>query len=149
MRRVLRALLIAVPVLLVVIQVVRPDRTNPPVDPARTLEASVKVPPDVQAILDRSCRDCHSNRTRWPWYSHVAPASWLLAYHVREGREHLNLSEWADYDAEDQADVLKEVCEEVEKGNMPLPSYVPLHPEATLTPADAQAICRWTEEARK
>src|SRR5580765_2224450 len=77
------------------IQLVRPDRTNPPVKAADSLQA--KAPAAINALLDRSCRDCHSNETRWPWYTNVAPTSWLVANHVHEGRDHFNYSEWTGY----------------------------------------------------
>src|SRR3954464_4443173 len=88
--------LIVLAVAFVAVQVVRPDRTNPPVQPAHSLLA--KTPPDVRAILDRSCRDCHSNDTRWPLYSQVAPMSWLVANHVHHGRDRFNYSEWTAID---------------------------------------------------
>src|SRR5271165_2324423 len=71
---------------LVLIQFVQPKRTNPPVVPSRSLEAHVPVPPQVSAILKRACGDCHSSETVWPWYSHVAPVSWLVADDVNVGR---------------------------------------------------------------
>lgn len=80
--------------LLVVAQFIRPARTNPVSAPGHALEDVVAVPPAVEAVLTRSCGDCHSDRTRWPWYSQVAPVSWFVINHVQEGRRHMNLSEW-------------------------------------------------------
>ena len=77
------------------IQFVRPARTNPPTDPTATLLTRVHVPADVGAILERACRDCHSNDTKWPWYSNVAPVSWFVINHGNHGRSHFNYSEWA------------------------------------------------------
>lgn len=132
-------------ILLAAFQLHRPERANPPADPARAVEARMEVPPNIRALLDRSCADCHSNRTTWPWYSRVAPVSWLVAGHVREAREHLNFSDWPGrHDAEH---LLEEICEEVEKGAMPLASYRVLHPSAKLSPAERQAICGWTRSA--
>jgi hypothetical protein len=132
----------------VLLQAVRPERTNPPVDPANTLESHVTVPQDVAAILERSCRDCHTHETRWPWYSQIAPTSMLLARDVREARDELNFSEWGDYDAETADEQLHEMCEEVREGVMPLRPYTWLHPEAKLSPADVEVLCAWTEKAR-
>jgi len=67
----------------------------------------VTVDPQVAGILDRACADCHSNKTRWPWYSHVAPVSWFVIDHVNHGRSHLNFSEWGRYDAFEQRDLLR------------------------------------------
>lgn len=136
-------------VMFAAIQLFPPERTNPPVDPARTLEAHVAIPADIAAVLERSCRDCHSNETTWPWYSYVAPASWLLAYDVREARGEMNFSEWGDYDAEDASHLLEEACELVEEGEMPLPPYTWLHPGAKLSEGDVARLCEWTEAARQ
>src|SRR5690242_7146490 len=98
--RPVRWALIVVVALFAAMQLVQPDRRNPPVDPSHSLLA--KASPGVRAILDRSCRDCHSNDTRWPLYSRVAPMSWLVASHVHDGRDCFNYSEWTSYDSDDQ-----------------------------------------------
>ena len=144
MKWVKRILLVLV-VLFVVAQVVRPDMTNPPVDPAKHLAA----PPIVQPILDRSCQDCHSNETTWPWYSKVAPMSWMLADHVKEGRNELNFSEWQTYSARRKSKKLEEICEQVKEGEMPLWNYLPLHPSAKLSDADRQVLCQWSTSERR
>ena len=81
----------------------RPDRTNPPEDPSLTFASQQYVPATVSATLERACYDCHSNRTVWPWYSAIAPVSWLVADDVEEGRKHLNFSEWGTYTRKRQA----------------------------------------------
>jgi len=125
------------------------DRTTPPVDPSRSIEAHLTVPQPVSALMDQSCRDCHSYGTRWPWYVRVAPASWFMAGHVKEAREHLNLSEWGAYDRDEMSEKLGEMCGEVRDGNMPLPSYLLLHPGARLSEAEVELLCGWTESARR
>ncbi len=105
--------LLPVAALVLLIQAHRPERANPPVAAARTIEASLEVPSEVRALLNRSCTDCHSHRTAWPWYSQVAPVSWILASHVSEGRKHLNFSDWPG-SHKPQA-LLEEICEEVEQ----------------------------------
>lgn len=130
------------------IQVYRPSRTNAPEDPFKTIaaDAAVGVPP---AAFQRACMDCHSNQTVWPWYSAVAPVSWLVADDVRHGRSHLNVSEWGALDAKKKDKVLEEICEEIEKGAMPLKSYRWMHSDARLSPDDVKAICGWTQQARQ
>lgn len=123
-------------------QAVRPEKSNPPVNPGHTLAAQYEVPADVKGVLERACRDCHSNRTRWPWYSHVAPSSWLLADHVKDGRRHFNID---DFNEEMS---LKDVCKEIRAGSMPLKGYLLLHPDAKLAGPEIQAVCSWTEGAR-
>jgi hypothetical protein len=125
------------------IQFVRPARTNPGSDPAAALTAVTAVPPAAAAILDRSCRDCHSNDTRWPWYSHVAPASWFLIDHVNHGRSHFNDSAWSTYDRQRQLQLLKNTCELARAGSMPMPSYLLMHRSAGLTRADIATLCAW------
>jgi hypothetical protein len=128
-------------------QVVRPAKTNPAIDQSLALEAHMQVDPKVAAILDRSCADCHSNKTRWPWYSHVAPVSWFVIDHVNHGRSHLNFSQWGSYDKSKQRTLLEGTCELVREGGMPLASYLPLHPEAKLSEEDKKAICEWTQKS--
>ena len=146
MKRILKRTLLTLVAALVVAQFVGPSRTNPPTDAAKTLHSRTPIPADVDAILTRSCRNCHSNETRWPWYAHVAPMSWSVISHVNEGREHLNLSEWT-HTPEEGADLLDSVCKEVRRGTMPIASYTWIHRSAILSDADKKTLCRWTADA--
>jgi len=128
--------------MLVAAQVVRVDRTNPPV------EQDVAAPPEIDVVLRRACYDCHSNETVWPWYSQVAPISWLLARDVAEGRRELNFSTWNVYDAKKKTKKLKEAAEEVAEGEMPPRLYVAVHRDAALSPADVERLRAWTAEER-
>jgi hypothetical protein len=107
----------------------------------------MRVTPEVTAVLDRACRDCHSNDTIWPWYSNVAPISWLVIDHVRSGRRHFNYSEWAAYGPDKERELLQEICEETRDGSMPVGSYTLVHRDARLSEADVLALCTWTETA--
>ena len=127
------------------IQFIRPDRTNPPEDHSVTLNASTSVPVDISAILERSCADCHSNRTNWPWYSNVAPISWSVAEHVSHGREELNFSVWAEYSEERRSRKLEEICEEIRGRHMPHPQYLWIHRDARLTGDEIEKVCEWTK----
>lgn len=126
------------------IQVIRPARTNPPIDRAREITSIHPVSAEAASALQRSCTDCHSNRTTWPWYSHVAPTSWLVAHDVNEGRDALNFSEWGAYSPEKRDKLLNEVCENVSEGEMPPAQYTLVHQHARLAKSDVQAICNWT-----
>jgi hypothetical protein len=128
-------------VLLLAAQLVPVERTNPPV------ESEVPAPADLRDVLRRACYDCHSNETIWPWYASVAPVSWLVAWDVNSGRDHLNFSTWNRLSEADQRHAFEEIQEEVEDGSMPLPIYLPLHPEARLTAADRAAIEAWVKAA--
>ena len=142
-------LLIAAAVLLL-IQLIRPSFANPPVDPRHTIQTYTQVPPNVDALLRHSCYDCHSSETRWPWYAQMAPVSWWLTDHVDEGRRELSFSEFATYTKRKAARKLQESCEQVEKDEMPLKVYVPMHPAAKLSDADRKTLCAWfrSEQAR-
>lgn len=143
-----RWFLVAAAVLLVAAQFLPVERTNPPADPRRDIVARLAAPAPVAAALDRSCRDCHAHQTRWPWYSRVAPVSWLVASDVRSGRRHLNFSEWAAYDTPKAAEKLNELCEEVRSGEMPDFAYTVLHRDARLSPSEVAAICGWASAER-
>jgi hypothetical protein len=127
-------------------QFFRPDRTNPPVDPSQSIQAMGAVPPAVDTVLRRSCYDCHSSETRWPWYSAVAPMAWGVADHVSEGRAELNFSGWGAYPAKKRAGLLEKICGEVREGKMPLKQYLWLHRDAALSEADWKSVCDWSAE---
>src|SRR5262245_37880394 len=105
--------LLALVLLLVIAQFIQPSIATARVDETKTLYHVESVPPNVRAILHRSCDDCHSNRTLWPWYSRISPVSWWLAKHVRQGRRELNFDDWADFKPRRKARKLEETCEQV------------------------------------
>lgn len=144
-RKVLKWSLPVVACLFIIAQFYRPAKTNPVINNSRTLEAHLQVDPKTAAILDRSCADCHSNKTRWPWYSNVAPVSWFVIDHVDHGRDHLNFSEWGKYERQEQRSLLRDMCKEVSAGSMPLSSYTPLHPGSKLSAEDVTALCDWSK----
>ena len=146
MRRVVKVLLAVTMVVCGSLQFVRPARTNPPSDPADAL--TMYVPAHVAGILDRSCRDCHSNGTRWPWYSSIAPVSWFVIDHVDHGRSHFNYSTWPAYGEEQKLAIRKNSCQMARAGTMPLASYVLLHGSARLSPGDIEALCAWAVPVR-
>lgn len=127
-------ILAAAVAILVLIQLIPLDRDNPPVI------QDVAAPSEVDAILRRACYDCHSNETEWPWYSHVAPVSFLVVHDVHEGREHLNFSDW-EHSRKD----VDEILEEVEEGEMPMKIYLITHPNAALSDADLATIRSWVK----
>lgn len=122
-------------------QLVRPGRANPPTDASRTIQAHVGTASGLAAVLDRSCRDCHSNGTVWPWYTQIAPVSWLMAYGVKEGRAAVNFSEWAAYPPDRQRMLLVASCQDASTGKMPGSAWTLLHSEARLSAQDVATIC--------
>ena len=141
MHRRLKQVAVAFVVIVVAAQLIRPERANPATDPARTIGARVAASSGLVPILDRACGDCHSNHTVWPWYSNVAPLSWLMAYGVREGRAAVNFSEWAAYAPERRRQLLAASCDDARTGKMPDRLWTTLHPETRLSTQDIDTIC--------
>jgi len=140
----LKALLIMIGILLA-IQLIRPEKTNPPIDETHAL----KAPKKVMKILKSSCYDCHSNETVWPGYSEIAPLSWGIIGHVNDGRKAMNFSNWSEIAADIKIKRLKRAIKTVNNGMMPLPNYLLLHKEAVLSDAQKSVIINWCNEELK
>lgn len=136
MKKVLTAILVA----FIIIQFFPIDKTNPAPTPGMDFIRIKNTPPEVAAIINRSCYDCHSNETRYPWYSNIAPPAWILKNHINEGRKELNFSTFAVYEPKTQAHKLQECIEMVEKKEMPLESYFIGHQDAKLTDAQRKIL---------
>ena len=141
--------LIGIPAFLVLIQLVGPRKTNPPVVSGEGIEAHLDVSPEVGQIFQRACQNCHSHQTQWPWYSNVAPVAWFVTDNVNFGRRKMNLSNWAQYDQEERVHLLEEMCELVEAREMPLLPYLWMHEESHLDEQDIRTLCRWTQDQLK
>jgi Haem-binding domain len=148
MKKTLKWVLGALIVAFGLLQLTNPPRTNPPV--VNDLMATSVPPPKVAAKLHAACYDCHSNEIKWPWYSRVAPMSWLIAHDVQNGRDNLNLSDWPAANPSRAAKWLRDMSEEVDDQDMPLKKYTAIHADARLTEADRKELTDWmdTEVAR-
>lgn len=124
----LLAILVVVAVVLVLVGNFAITRTNPPVTHTVQWDS-----PRTEALARAACFDCHSNETRWPWYAYVAPMAQLVVHDVQEGRENMNFSTGRELEGD-------EMIENIESGEMPLPIYVPLHPEANLSAEDKATL---------
>jgi hypothetical protein len=140
MKKLLPKILLGLGVVLVLIQFVRPEQTNPPVT------GDIAAPPEVAKVLRKSCYDCHSNETTWPWYSKVAPVSWLVTRDVNEGRKELNFSEWQSFADKRKDKKFEEIADEVGEGEMPMAIYLPMHPEAKLSDAEKTLLVEWAKK---
>ncbi len=138
-KKIIKYGLIGLIIVLGIIQFVPVDRTNPPVT------GEVKASDEVMRVLKVSCYDCHSNETEWPFYSKIAPVSWLVARDVKNGREELNFSEWNNYDAEKKAHKAEEIVEEIREGEMPMKIFLITHPDAKLSDKEQELVTQWTE----
>jgi hypothetical protein len=138
--------LLVLAIVVLAMELFQPKHTNPMVIPSRSLESHVTVPESVQSVLQRSCYDCHSNATVWPWYSHVAPVSWMVVDDVNTGRRHINFQDWEAQENEKEAkEHLGLICKEVRTHGMPLFSYRLMHRDARLTDQDVKTLCAWSE----
>jgi hypothetical protein len=144
-----KAALGAFVIFLIAIEIFQPRRTNPPAVPSRSLQSHASVPPDVYSALLRSCGDCHSNQTHWPWYSLVAPFSWVVVDDVNEGRRHMNFDDWEALDGPQTANErLADICKEIEEKGMPPYSYRLAHGDLQLNPQELASICSWSQAFR-
>src|SRR5262249_15577047 len=146
MRKKLKWTLVIIGLTFLGLQFTNPAHTNPPFDESKMLEGITDVPSEVLGIFARSCVDCHSNKTNWGWYTYVAPVSWFTVGHVIKGRSELNFSEWGSYSARKKETRLRAICEQCEKGEMPLASYAFVHPDVKLSHEQVRAICEWTKQ---
>lgn len=142
----MKKIIIIIAVILVVIQFIpysKPQvQENNPKDIIRNNDMSI----EVQNILRTSCYDCHSNESEMPWYSYVAPVSWLVNHDINEGKEHMNFSEWEDLSKLKKAQIIDECVEEIQDGEMPLEIYTLIHRDAVLSKKQKEAFKIWAED---
>jgi hypothetical protein len=148
MRKVLPRLGAGLLVALVLLQLWQPARNSSDGPDPEDIARRHAVPAPVLTLLKNACYDCHSNHTRYPWYARVQPVRWWLDSHIREGKEHLNFSEFGSYPARRAGKKLDQIIDEVEEKTMPLKSYTWIHPEARLSPADIKLISDWADGLR-
>jgi Haem-binding domain len=146
MKKILKIIAIALFIGFVAIQFIRPEKTNPPVNQPETIQATMQIPENVQSILKRSCNDCHSHETVYPFYSNIAPISWQVIDHINEGRRKLNFSIWNTYDEKKKKRKLEGICEEMQSGEMPMSQYTLIHRDAIVSADDIKSICDWTKK---
>ena len=145
MKKKLKWILVAMIAVFALLQFSNPARTNLPVVPGGDFSASLLPPPQIAALLRAACYDCHSDETKWPWYSRVAPASWLVVSDVNEGRRHLNLSDWPK-DSVRAAKKLERMSEELDYREMPPAKYTLIHADARLTDDRRKALLQWLDD---
>jgi hypothetical protein len=138
----LKKILIAIGVILIGIQFIPVDRSNPPIT------QEIDAPINVLSILKTSCYDCHSNETKWTWYSYVAPVSFLVAGDVEKGRKRVNFSEWDKYDEKKKAKKMDGILEMVEEGEMPLSIYTIMHSDAKMDPDKIKILKGWVTSSK-
>jgi hypothetical protein len=130
---------------LVIIQFIHPAKNKSEGVQANNIAALYPVPADVKTVLDKACMDCHSNNTRYPWYSKIQPVDWWLTDHVNEGKRELNFDEYANKPVRYRYRKIEEAIEQVKKGEMPLNSYTWIHKDAILSDTEKNAFYAWCE----
>ena len=134
-------------VIFIIAQVFRPSK-NLSGNKDHSIGKTYAVPADVEAILTKACYDCHSNTTRYPWYSYIQPVAWWLGDHIKDGKRHLNFDEFSSYRVNEQFKKLEECIKEVKEGGMPLSSYTIIHTDAKLTDAEKATFLNWCAAIR-
>jgi hypothetical protein len=131
----------------IIIQFIPANRPEVSFDNPNDLIANnPNIPGDVKLILKTSCYDCHSNETTYPWYSYVAPTSFMVSSHVKEGRKHINFSEWEGYKKSTKAEKLGDIDDEMEEGEMPLKTFTFIHRDAALSSGERKIISSWADK---
>ena len=146
MKKALKYLLVLLLGVLIIMQFIRPDKNNMGYDSVIAFEKDTKPSVEVASILKENCYDCHSNQTQYPWYSEVAPFSYWLADHIKDGQKHFNVSVWENYSLKKKDHKLEELLEMVEEGEMPLDSYTWLHGD--LNEDQIKLVLQWATLAR-
>jgi hypothetical protein len=142
-----RKILIAIISFLVLIQFIRPEKNLGLADTPADITHSVTVSPEIKNILEKSCYDCHSNHTEYPWYANIQPVASWLAHHIEEGKGELNFSEFDTYKLKRKKHKLKEVIEQINEGEMPMNSYLLIHKDASLSEGQKAKFIKWAEES--
>lgn len=146
--KLLKKLFLVVLLIFIIMQFFRPDKNSTQGDHTVDFITETNPSVEVKTILEQSCYDCHSNNTVYPWYNNVAPISFWLANHIKDGKGHLNFSKWDGYDDKKKDHKLEEVEEMVSEGKMPLNEYTWTHETARLTEEQRNAIVEWAQKTR-
>ena len=144
-----KKILLLLLVILIGIQFIRPQKNIHPGPQPADISVIYPVPANVDSVLSKACKDCHSNNTRYPWYNNIQPVAWWLKSHIDDGKRSFNLNEFASYPAARQYDKVKEIKKQIDEGEMPISSYTLIHTDARLTDEEKKAIISWSENIRK
>lgn len=141
----LKKIIIFLIICVIVIQFIRPVKNTAEGEQRNNITTVATVPDGVKSILNRSCMDCHSNNTSYPWYNNIQPVAWLLQHHVQDGKGELNFDEYATYNLRRQYHKMEEIVEQVNDGKMPIKGYTIMHQNSKLTNEDKEALVQWAE----
>jgi hypothetical protein len=146
----MKLLLVAVIVILIGIQFIRPKLNSNDLPPtADDFIVKYAPPPRIATMLRNACYDCHSNHTRYPWYNRIQPVAWWLASHVNDGKRSLNFSIFGQYDAKRKSKKLDQIADQVNEHDMPLSSYTWIHADARLSDKDRNELTDWIDALQR
>lgn len=146
--KIVKKILLLLLVAFVIAQFFGPEKNDGDLSTLETFFAETKPPENVKMILKESCFDCHSDKTRYPWYFNVTPVNYWMTDHIDHGKGELNFSEWASFSLKKKEHKMEEVWEEVKKKEMPLDSYTWTHSDAKLSPEQIEALVDWAKEVQ-
>ena len=144
-----KKILLALLAILIILQFIRPERNRSSAMSPNDISRHYRIPANVDTILKRSCNDCHSNNTTYPWYTNIQPIGLWLQSHVNDGKSHLNFSEFVTYAPKRQHHKLEETIEMIKQGEMPLNSYLWIHGNAKLSNQDQATLVNWADGLMK
>ena len=146
-KRWLKNIMLILLIVFAIMQAFQPKKNNNDITVANNITSIINMPDTVNKLLEAACYDCHSNNTKYPWYSNIQPAGWWLAYHVKEGKKHLNFNDFSTYPTKKQLKKLEEIKESQEEGWMPLDSYTWMHKDAKLNDIQKRMIINWVDSS--
>ena len=144
----LKKIFLVLVVIFVLIQLYRPEKNTSSETLPTDFLVVTKANKTVASMIKTSCYDCHSNNTNYAWHTEIAPISWWIAHHVEEAKEELNFSEWGSFSDKRKAKKIKEMIEELEEREMPLKTYLPMHPEAKLSDNQLNELLTWVKSLK-
>ena len=145
MKKTLKKILLFLLFVLIVIQFIHPKPNKSAGDQPNYIGKNFAITEDVKTILVKACNDCHSNNTRYPWYSNIQPVDWWLDNHIKDGKAHLNFDEYTHRSLRYQYHKMEETIEQVKEKHMPLDSYLWIHKDAKLTDDEKNKLIGWAE----
>ena len=146
--RLFKKILLIILIVFIAIQFIQPARNTSGQVLPTDITKTVNIPDKVLDVFKNSCYDCHSNNTRYPWYVNIQPMGWVMARHVKNGKENFNFSEFGAYSKRKQANKLKSIKLSIKEGSMPLPSYTIMHTDAKLSKANKKLITDWATKTK-
>ena len=143
-----KKILLALLIVFIAIQFIQPAHNISGQVLPTDITKTVNVPDKVLDIFKNACYDCHSNNTRYPWYVHIQPMGWMMARHIKNGKDNLNFNDFGSYSKRKQANKLQSIETSIKEGTMPLSSYVSMHTDARLSAEDKKLITDWVSVAK-